>query len=81
MSDAPSSEPPRSTSWSVSWIVGIVVTLLFLPLVLSGLESLFFHTSHVEDVCRRLGIHGALSAVYKPLFEFITYLFRLFRHR
>lgn len=55
-------------------LVGLPL-LLFLPLLLSGVEHLTTGTSHVEDFCRTVGIHGFLSKIYRPVFEFFERMF------
>lgn len=58
---------PRSAS-TVLWVGGLAFGLLllpFVPLMLSGLEYLAFGTSHVEDFFRHIGLHGALSKLYR----------------
>lgn len=47
-------------------LVGLVA-LPFVPLLLSGLESLALGTDRVEDFCRRIGIHDELSAFYQAV--------------
>ncbi|QDT38652.1 hypothetical protein Pan189_30470 [Stratiformator vulcanicus] len=49
----------------------IGVHLLFTPLVLALLEHWALGTDHVEDFCRTLGIHGFLSAIYRPVIGFL----------
>jgi len=53
---------------------GVVVTVIavvclallpFIPLMLAGLESATLGTNWVESSCQKIGIHDALSALYK----------------
>lgn len=64
------------TGHAVAWAVVALIVLPFVPLLLSLSESLLFHTTHVEDACRKLGIHDALSKLYNPLFSLLSKLLR-----
>ena len=44
-----------------------VVGLIFLPLGLSAAEHFTVGSSHVEDFCRRIGLHDALDPIYTPV--------------
>jgi len=45
----------------------MVVSLIFLPLILSGIEHFLLGSHKVEDGLRRLGIHDDLGKVYEPI--------------
>ncbi len=53
------------------------VMLLFLPLLLSGIEQAFFGTLHVESAFRQWGLHDALRRIYRPLVDALRWLLNL----
>lgn len=64
-----------ATAVFVFLIIGLPV-LLFVPLLLSGIEHFTLGTSYVEEFCRDIGIHGFLGRIYEPVFEFFDRLVR-----
>ena len=45
--------------------LGLLLLLIFLPLGLSLAEHAVFHTHHVEDWFRAIGLHDELGRVYE----------------
>jgi hypothetical protein len=50
-------------------LVVSLVALPFVPLLLSLLESMTLGTQRVEELCRDIGIHDELSALYQAVFN------------
>ena len=61
----------RGSAHPAAWVAAGVVVLPFVPLVLAGLEFMIFRTMHVENFCRKIGIHEALDKIYDPIFTFV----------
>lgn len=62
---------------TVAAFLGIVVVVVFLPLGIAAVEYFGFGTSYFEDWLRKLGVHDALSIIYRPIGDFIRWV----RHR
>jgi hypothetical protein len=75
VSDRPASGSSHGFATLLVAIVGGLVVAVFLPLILAILESLIFHSNHVEGFFEKIGLHDELSAIYDPLFKFISKLF------
>ena len=60
-----SSASRRGWYTTVVAVVVALVTLPFLPLVLSVAEGKLFGTFYVEAACSRIGVHNALVTLYK----------------
>jgi hypothetical protein len=65
-----------SVGQAVAWSVVAVLIIPFIPLILSIAESLLFHSHRVEDACRAIGIHAALSKLYNSVFDVLGRLFK-----
>lgn len=67
--EAPRGEDRQGLGWfgMILWLLVLLPLLVFLPLLLSGLEHATLGTDHVEQLCRRLGIHGGLTRIYRPV--------------
>ena len=50
------------------------VMLVFVPLLLSGIEAALFGTHHVEEAFRQWGLHDALGGIYRPLVDALRWL-------
>lgn len=48
-------------------LIAAPIALLFLPLLLALVESATVGSGHVEDLCRAIGVHDFLSAIYRPI--------------
>ncbi len=62
----------RGSAAAVLLAFFVIMTLLllpFLPLLLALLEAVTLGTNRVEDLCRQIGIHDELSALYKTVFS------------
>ena len=62
-----SNEKRSSLATIVVLVVISALVLPFLPLLLSGLEEVILDSTHVENFCKRMGVHDELSALYGPL--------------
>lgn len=71
--------PEQNRGCSSTAILLIIVLgaplLLFVPLLLAGIEYYTMGTNYVEDFCRDIGIHGFLGKIYEPVFRFFSRLF------
>jgi hypothetical protein len=56
----------RNIGWAFAGLF-MVVSLIFLPLILSGIEHFLLGSHKVEDGLRRLGIHDDLDKIYEPI--------------
>ena len=75
MTDAETPDRGRSsTAIFVILLLGLPL-LLFAPLLLSFIEHFTMGSDYVEEFCRDIGIHGFLSRIYRPVFEFFEKLF------
>ena len=55
--------------WWVFLLMAAPVVAVFLPLLLSVVEHFALGTSHVENFCRAIGVHDALSKIYRPVVD------------
>jgi len=61
------------------WVyIGSAILIVFLPLMIAGIESIIFKTYKTEEFCKTIGIHGILDAIYEPIFEALRYITKLF---
>jgi hypothetical protein len=58
----------RNIGWAFASMF-MVVSLIFLPLILSGIEHFLLGSHKVEDGLRRLGIHDDLGKIYEPILK------------
>jgi hypothetical protein len=74
-------DPRAGNHWAgtVGAVLVAGVVLLFLPLAIAAFEYFVFGSDHFEDGLRKLGVHDALSAVYKPCVKAIRWVIRRFR--
>ncbi|MGH7128714.1 MAG: hypothetical protein ACREIV_09095 [Planctomycetaceae bacterium] len=67
----------KGINWPIAILSVVITTLLVLhlPLLSALVEYTLFGTSHVEDYCRRMGIHDELGDLYEPIVTFAQDLF------
>lgn len=56
----------KNIGWAFASLF-LVVSLVFLPLILSGIEHLLLGSHKLEDGLRKLGIHDDLGKIYEPI--------------
>ncbi len=66
------SRPGRSRAAPIAVVVILVVVplVIFGPLLAALFEERVFHTHHVEEFCRQIGIYDEPGAIYQPMIEF-----------
>lgn len=69
-------ESPRSHGtpvFAIGCLVLLLLLLPFMPLGLAYVEHTAWGTNHVEDFCRKIGVHGILSKLYDFVFRFFKF--------
>jgi len=77
--EAPERAERESWAGTLGAVLVAGVILLFLPLAISAFEYFVFGTDHWEDLLRKVGVHGALGEVYKPVVAVLRWVVRRFR--
>ena len=68
------SEENRNPGGMIALAIFLAIGVLFLPLAASLLEGFFFHTSHVENAFREIGLHDELQRFYSLLWPILDVL-------
>lgn len=71
------SDESKGAGHAVAWTLALALLAPFMPWILACVEYLIFHSTHVEDICRKVGIHDALSKIYEPIFKLLRSVLRL----
>lgn len=67
MSDENVEQSGSSATKTTMLIMGAVLILPFVPLFLAVIERLITGTNVVENLCRAIGIHDELDALYNAI--------------
>lgn len=65
-------EKTGSSLYFIILSIFMVISILYLPLLLSLVESAFFGSRYVENFCRQIGIHDELTWLYRNTFFFVN---------
>jgi len=59
----------RNSLRITGWIAVSIFAVVFLPLGLAVAEHFILGSDHVEEFCKRIGVHDTLDQVYRPLLD------------